>query len=352
MNRKWRALLPALMLIFAAMIVRQAEAAGNAQINVPSQSLNEIQLVITDAQGQTVQPDAQSDDDRRAGIFWLRNRNSGTYTVRTQRRDGTLVGQPQTFQIADGATTRLRLNPTTGMIRDVSRGMGQGMHGFTVGLLGGAKTTPWDGDVSSTANANRGSGDFSQWMGEMGGEVRYYMSPLQGFGLYLLGSYIHYFGSPEEKFLVNQHPTAGLDVGLAVEENWSMLFGVGTNLNILQRVGLGIMGGFHVTKMEFSILANESGGGGANNRLTDSKTVIGPWLGAELYYTLYCLGVPVDLFMRSTARFMPDMGIDRMTSPFNFNYHGHFDGGANIDVMTGFRIPLHKIPRLFAAERY
>lgn len=336
-----RLLLPVVALVFAAgLSVRPAHAVGDLQINVPGQATNQVTLQVTDDQGQTVKED--NDSDRAAGIWWFRGKRPGTYTVRTVGANGAIIGQPQTVQVRDGQVARLRIDPATGMAQNLTRPSGGINSGFSVGLLGGAKHTPWDGTVSSrVANTTPGSGDFSEWVGEGGLEGRYYFTPYQGLQLFLMGSYIHYFGSPLEKFLADDHPTGGLDTGLGVKERNSMLFGVGTNLNILQRVGIGLMTGLHVTTSRFEVLANETGGNQPNNDLTTYKTQIGPFVGAELFYAMYCFGMPVELFLRSTMRWMPDTQFDRTTAVTT--YRAQFDGGPNYDVMTGFRIPLNRI---------
>jgi hypothetical protein len=344
MLRSLRLALPFVVLcLVAAISARPAHAVGNGQFNVVGNSLNDVQLTLTDAQGNQVQQDDRS-TDRGAGYWWFRDVRPGTYTV-TVRRNGQTVGQPQQVDIRDDATTSFRVDSSTGAVTTVSSMASRTLDHFSVGMYGGFKGSPYNARVSSTALNSTGSGGLDGGWGLMGFEGRYYFNPAQqlaqafGARLFVYGSYVHYFGSPRENLFLDLHPTPGKDVGASVDEKGSGILGIGGNLNIAQRLGLGLMLGLHVTRLDVSARANETGGGGQNNTFTESHTVVGPAFGAELFYPVaYLQGVgTLEWMLRGQGLWMPDSSVDGRSN-LGFDYHARAEGGVDWSGSTGFRV--------------
>jgi len=363
MNRFWRAVLPALVIVLATGFLggNAYAALGNTTVAVPNQSLNEFRLELKNNAGQVVPEKKRDRDDRGAVIWW--EGDPGDYTLSVYRGN-TLVGTPTKVEIRENRVTRARLN-TDGSISmrgraartQEARRTGP-LSGFSFGPLAGFGRTPTDGDVTArTPGLTTGSTDLGDTIGFAGFDARYRFGPsitdqLLGMQLFVMGTYMHYFGGPFERAFLNLHPTAGDDTGAGAVENWAMLFGVGTQLNIWQRLGLSLMFGFHLKNQTTIALGDESGGGGQANRFHSTETLVGPWLGAELDYKDYCIfGTPVVLFARGAVMFVPDQTV-RGTSSLGFNYDVNAKGGPEGMAMFGARFPLQPILNKISSDRF
>ena len=340
------ALLFAALLFVFAFSTHEANAVGDARINVSGQSLNEIQLVLTDAQGNEVKQQ-QNDRDRAAGYWYFRNVPDGTYGLKVLNKNGQLV-QPTTPQprvvIRDGRTSSYRVDADTGAVTLISSLASSIAAHWSFGPLVGATFSPYNGFVESSALNSSGTTSLDGTWGLFGFEGRYYFNPAQqlaqqGLRLFVYGSYVHYFGSSIEKKFLDDHPTPGADVGAGVDQKWTGILGVGANLNIAQRLGLGLMLGAHMTRVETIALADETGGGGANNRFSRGQYVFGPAFAAELFYPICDIqGVgTVEWLARGQVMLMPDTSVDGRSSN-NYDYLARGKGGAEGSFQTGFRV--------------
>lgn len=336
--------LPAVMMfvIAAAFLcapVKQAHAIATVEVNVTGQSLGETTLQLTDEQGQAVKED--DDSDKAAGFWRWRNKRPGTYRLQVLR-NGVPVGAPQTIQVIDNKTNTFRADSQGGQVTTISSAFAPDvMRQYAVGVYGGWKHTPWDGTISSTvANTTPASGDLDDNFGMIGFEGRYYLSPVQqrmqalGAGLFITGTYIHYMTGGLDRLFGSHHiPVPGDDVGVGVDERWSFLLGLGKEFNLYQRLGIALMVGAHMTRADITALADE----GQGERYRQSRTLFGPFIGAELFYRIGAFySLPVVLALQTRMMWMPDTTLSANSN--NFAYHAEVDGGPNVNVMAGLRV--------------
>jgi hypothetical protein len=114
----------------------------------------------------------------------------------------------------------------------------------------------------------------------------------------------------------------------------------------MQQLGLSIMAGAHFTRTTYSILDDQTPGGGQNNVITENKWVVGPWVGAEVSTPVRVFQnySPIELFMRGTMQHMPGHDMSARTQPFNFTTTTDFESSQNWGVTAGVRIPLNWRP--------
>ena len=320
--------------------VRPAHAVGDIYLRTTGPGTAEVTLSITDPAGAPVP--AVRDEDGRPEVTHIRDLRPGTYKVTVT--SGGVAKPPQDLVVRDNQVNSYTVDRQTGLIAAAPVPQQQRQRGrFSAGILGGIKRTPYDGDISSNALGLRSSSDLSETIGDAGLEFRYYLprGPIAQLGadLFIAGTYIHYFGGPFSRYFANFHaPVPGNDAGVSIEEKNSLQLGVGASLNILQRLGIGLIIGAHMTSVDVEALGNEFPVGN-DNRFRNSETVFGPFLAAEVFYTLGWLqGIgPVQAALRTTLKWMPDVEA-RGTSSLNFDYLGRAEGGLQVGGQAGLRI--------------
>jgi len=320
---------------------KSALAVATVQVQVTGQALNEVTLQITDAQGQAVKED--DDSDRAAGLWWFRNKRPGTYTIQVLR-NGRPVGAPQRVTVEDNKTNIFRASGGTGAVSMASAMAPYMTPRYSIGLFGGFSRTPFDGMISSTAGGFADTGNLDDTIGTFGVEGRYYLSPTQqrsqalGTGLFLTGMWLYYASDGLDRYFGNRHPGAANDVGAGIDPRWSFLLGVGKEYNVMQQVGLALMLGAHLTRTDVTAQFDETGGGGPLVRTTKTRTMIGPWLGAELAFGLAALtSLPVQLVLQTRAMWMPDSDVNTQSSFTNWDYRADVDGGIQVQGLLGLR---------------
>jgi hypothetical protein len=320
--------------------VRPAHAVGDIYLRTTGPGTQEVTLSITDPAGAPVP--AVRDEDSRPEVTHIRDLPPGTYKVTVT--SGGVAKPPQDLVVRDNQVNSYTVDRDTGLIAAAPVPQQQRQRGrFSAGILGGIKRTPYDGEVTSSALASRDSGDLDDTIGNLGVEGRYYFPRSQiaqlGADLFIAGTYMHYMGGGKSKYFGDRHaPVPGNDVGASVEEKYSIMLGVGASLNILQRVGVGLILGAHMTKVDVAALGNEFPVGN-DNKFKNSDNVFGPFLAAEAFYTLGWLqGIgPVQAALRTTLKWMPDVDA-RGTSSLNFDYNATAEGGVQYEGQLGLRI--------------
>jgi hypothetical protein len=326
--------------IICAFGAERAYAVGDLYLKTTGPGQSQVTLSLTDPQGQPVP--AARDEDGRGDVTHVRDLPAGTY-----RATVTVDGQtkpPQEIVVRDNQVNSYTVDRRTGLIALAAVPLQQQQLGrFSVGAFGGFKRTPYDGEITSSALGSFDSGDLSDTLGEGGVEFRYYLPRSQiaqlGADLFVLGTYMHYFGGPQARYFGDRHaPVPGNDVGVSFEEKNSFRLGIGASLNVLQRAGIGLMLGAHWTRVEVAALGNEFPVGN-NNSFSHSQTLRGPFLAFEAFYTLAWLqGIgPLQAALRTTLLWMPDVEA-RGTSSLNFDYSGRAVGGTQVEVLSGLRL--------------
>jgi hypothetical protein len=351
MNRITNVALAAIgLLLVYGVPVAPASAAGGVGINVVGASPNEITLQLVSPQGNVVTA-PQSESDRRRGFWVWSGLNPGRYTVRTLR-NGQPVGQDQQVDVRDNETAFLAYDVRTGMIRPVSRGASMAMSPLSVGVMGGWKFVDVDATATRTGVAETGRGVIEGDMASYGAELRYELNPAQqiaqglGAGLFVMGSVLAYTGHGQSNRFLNTEAAAGNEVGGRVSERYGGQLGIGLRFNPMQRLGLALMAGAHFTRTAYSILDDQTPGGGRNNVITENKWVVGPWVGAELSTPVSVMQNygPLELFVRGQMQHMPSHNMTAQTQPFNFTTRTDFDSSQNWGLLAGVRIPLNWRP--------
>lgn len=330
-----RVLLPVLAVFILGIGIRPAFAVGDLYLKTTGPGPQQVTLDISSALGKPTPPD----EDRRADVTHIRDLQPGTYNV-VVSVDGEKKA-PQQITVRDGKVNSYTVDRRTGIIAAAPVPPQQQSSRFSVGFLGGIKRTPFNADVTSFSLNSQDSGDLEDTIGVYGIEARYYLGRrMQQLGaeMFLFGTYLHYTGGPLARLFGDRHPTPGADVGADVEERDSLNFGFGINLNVLQRLGLGLMIGGHATRVAAAVLADESGGGGVSNRFTNRETVFGPLVAVELFYTLGWLQAigPVQLALRSTFKYLPGVDVHGVSTT-NRDYDGRINGGVQTEVLAGLR---------------
>ena len=295
---------------------------------------------LFDSAGQPVAPDPGNPSR-------FTNLPPGTYFAEVSV-GGEAVGGRTAVRLDDGSN-QLRVSSATGAAevprQIVFQQQLQSAWGF--GLYGGWKRTPYNGELSFDDNravTMSGRTDLEEDGTSLAIEARYYMRRQQqtlGAQLFLYGTYAEYFGTESQRRFLDLHPPLGSnDSGLSVDEKRSFMFGLGGRWNLAQQLGFELMLGAHATRVRASMLFDESGGGGLNERISRNKTLWGPMLALGLTYPLWKLasGHPVLGVVRYTALRMRDINFAAMSSTFpNFDYRAHFDGGWNQSFQLGLQ---------------
>jgi hypothetical protein len=330
--------------VFSAMMLlttNDAHAVATAQVNVTGQAIGETTLQLLDDQGQAVQED--EDSDPRAGIWWWRDASAGSYTLVIRQPGKADVRQPITLR--DGSENVFRVDSAT---RTVASGRQPSALAttprFGIGLLGGAKRMPYDDlDFSSSALGIDDGDGLDRGFPMAGIEGRYYLDAcesLQGMGLFLAASYLHYFGDRDSRRFIDAHPTPGLDSGGLLRERWAMRLAVGRMFNLSERLLMSVLAGAHATRVSIEAFSDESGGGGPYNRFSRKRTVVGPYAAIELGIPIafaFAQSSAVQLFVRGEAQWMRDVSVSG-ESAFGFDYRTEVDGGLQYGGLMGIEL--------------
>jgi hypothetical protein len=324
------------------MVSAPTFAVGNVQIETDGATSGQVTLVLEDSKGQAVKED--EDSDRRRGIFWWRNRDSGTYTVRTLV-DGKSVGSPQTIMVRDNETVRYRVNTATGVATAVTATMigrqQQQQNMFWLGGMLGYSYTHSDNSISSpfgSASSGINGGGFT-------GGLELTVNPFarrlnQLANVFFFASVIG-DNTDESKAYVSFHPTPGLDSGGSVDIKYSVRGGAGMRFTVAPDTALAVMAGLAYSRAKSTAFTDESGGGGVMNQFSKTQGLWGPMLGLELAYGLRMFqGVGSQVFMRAERTWMTGDTNISGTSTLGFPYSGSSDIKYTDRFMLGLRFAL------------
>ena len=325
----------ALLMVMGLGISSMAYAVATVDTTVTGSKVAETTIKLTDSSGSTVAPDPGT-KNKFSGLA------AGSYTVEVLQ-GGKTVGSPSTVALEDG-DNQLRVNSDTGAVSILpllAHRQQQQQYGWSFGVLGGWKETPYRSTVS-VENGLFGSGRTS--LEEDGNslalEARYNFRRMQqafGARLFLYGTYVKYFGTDREKIFIDAHGADGInDTGARAEEKHSIMFGVGSRWNVAQKLGLELMLGAHRTRVNLSATTDELGN---PFKFSKSKSMWGPMFALGLTYPLTTLsnGLPLVATARWTRTWMRDTSLSGVsTGPcFGCRYDADFDGGSQDNFQVG-----------------
>lgn len=223
--------------------------------------------------------------------------------------------------------------------------------GFALGIDGGYM---WSGGLdtnltdNTTGNTVKRSGaDIDTDSASIGADARYYFG-----GIPFLQNNIrpptfcgmwgrYNFDNANTGLNLDLHPTSGVDTTLTLKRNGFLMPYCGVGLFSIQQVAL--VSFYLGARFEFIELigkTDETGGGGVSERLSRSRTRVGPTLGLEGEVPLSINNIrdpkPSFYFGFAEDRF-PKENVRGSSSAYNFNYDFQVESGWNARGYAGAR---------------
>lgn len=320
----------AVALLLTLGVAAPALAVDNGRIQVTVPSVGETSLKLFGPGGTEVSPGAEP--------ATYTDLAAGAYTLRTEREGK--VSETR-IPVEEDKTCLVKVDDTgdTELLRCVALVLlgQQQQQPWTFGVLGGWKETPFDSQL--TTSFGSGSVNLEEDGGSLALEARYNFRRQQQLGarLFLYGTYMHYFGTDVERMFLNVHPTSAMDTGVYVDEDYALHLGIGSRWNLAQRLGLELMLGAHITRVESHLTTLESQGGGTDLRFRRNKNDAGPMMALGLTYPLMKLpnGRPLNGTFRWTRTWLSDINISGASAYSGGQYESRVDGGAQDNLQLG-----------------
>lgn len=302
---------------------------GQIQVNVPP--VGETSLKLFGPTGKAVAPGADPTT--------FKDLAPGTYTLHAER-DGKV--SETSVPVEEDKTCLVKVNEQgdSELLRCVALVLlgQQQQQPWTFGVLGGWTETPFDTQLVTTFGS--ASADLEEDGGSLALEARYNFRRRQqhlGAQLFLYGTYVHYFGTDVQRMFLNIHPTAAMDTGVYVEEDFALHLGVGSRWNLAQRLGMEMMLGIQITRLESHLTTLESQGGGKDLQFSRDKHDTGPMVALGLTYPLLTLpnGHPLNGTFRWTRTWLSDISVSGASAYSGGSYHSRVDGGSQDNFQLG-----------------
>lgn len=328
-TKSWLGSVVALLLTLGAATPALAVDNGQIQVDVPP--VGETSLKLFGPTGAEVAPGSVPTT--------FKDLAPGAYTLRTER-DGKVSETSVPVEEDKTCLVKVDEKGDSELLRCVALVLlgQQQQQPWTFGVLGGWKETPFDTQLATTFGS--GSADLEEDGGSLALEARYNFRQRQqylGAKLFLYGTYVHYFGTDVERMFLNIHPTTAMDTGVYVDEDYALHFGIGSRWNLAQRVGLELMLGAHITRVESHLTTLESQGGGTDLRFRRNKNDAGPMVALGLTYPLMKLpnGHPLNGTFRWTRTWLSDINVSGASSYSGGSYESRVDGGSQDNLQLG-----------------
>ncbi len=135
------------------------------------------------------------------------------------------------------------------------------------------------------------------------------------------------------------HPIAGIiDSSLTVEEKYYFRAMIGYTFWRAQQTEVDVVGGIQGTRVEATLRTDETGGGGVNNRFTESEMMYSPVLGAQARHNMPNT-FNMFLYAGLYATHMDDLDITGTSAVNNFDYNARLGGGWQYEGRFGVGFP-------------
>lgn len=318
-------------LLLALGTATPAMAVDNGRIQVDVPPVGETSLKLFGPTGTQVSPGTDPTT--------FTDLAPGAYTLRAER-DGKVSETPVPVEEDKTCLVKVDEQGDSELLRCVALVLlgQQQQQPWTFGVLGGWKETPFDTNLTTTFGS--GSADLEEDGGSLALEARYNFRKRQqylGAQLFLYGTYVHYFGMDVQRMFLNVHPTAAMDTGAYADEDYAVHLGLGSRWNLAQRLGMELMLGIHITRLESHLTTLESQGGGRDLQFSRDKHDTGPMLGLGLTYPLLKLpnGHPLNGTFRWTRTWLSDISVSGASSYSGGSYHSRVDGGSQDNFQLG-----------------